>query len=168
MTRTVSATITTATAAAVTTPVYLIRMGWTTERRICTWDQNITWNSETWTASGASIEGLKAEGGRLVLPNGDGDPWLALVHSELALDRTVQVYEHHTYRDVSPNTTDAVLLFSGRMDSVRIKDIQIEIDLIEGRKNKGFPPGSLGPPTYNWLLPPGTRLIWGPDTITVN
>lgn len=168
MTRTVSSIITTATAADTTTPVYLIYMAWATPRRICTWDTDISYGGQTWSASGASVDNLKAEGGTLILPNGDGDPWLALVHADIPLDRVVEVYEHHTDKSTSPWGKDAVLLFSGRMDSTRIRGIDIRIDLVEGRTNKGFPPTSLGPPTYNWLLTPGTRLYWGPDIITVN
>ena len=167
MTRTVSAVISAAVGQDTTTPVYLIRMAWTTERRIATWDTNITWNSETWTLSGASVDKLRVEGGTLILPNGDGDPWLNLVQTELARDRAVEVYEHHT-STASPAGSDAQLIFAGRMDSVDISNRGIRITLIEGRTNKGFPPTSIGPPIYNYLLPVGTRLIWGPDTITVN
>ena len=167
MTRTLTSVITAAVGQDSTTPVYLIRMGWATEQRVCTWDTDITWNAETWTASGASVDSLSEEGGTLTLPNGDGDPWLALLTSDVALDRVVQIYEHHT-STASPAGSDAVLVFSGRMDSVSVSGIGIRINLVEGRTNKGFPPTSIGKPTYTWLLPVGEKLYWGNDVITVN
>jgi len=167
MTRTVSGIVAAAVAQDVTTPVHLIRMGWDTEQRICTWDANITWNSETWTASGAEVKNISAEGGVITLPNGDGDPWLALVNSEIPLDRTVSVYEHHTSTD-SPSGSDATLIFTGRMDRASIQGMVIRIDLIEGRSKKGFPPGAISPSVYNHLLPVGTKLYWNSDVLTVN
>ena len=167
MTRTVSAVYAAAVAQDTTTPVYLIRMAWATEQRICTWDSNIIFNAETWTASGASVDGLSADGGTLKLPNGDADPWMALVDTESPLDRAISVYEHHT-STASPAGSDAELLFSGRMDGARITKDGIQIEMIKGRNNSGFPPTSIGPPIYNYLLTAGTRLFWGPDVITVN
>jgi len=167
MTRTLSSIITAAVGQDITQPIYLIRMAWDTEVRICTWDTNISWNSETWTASGAGIKSLSAERGTLTLPNGDGDPWLALVNSEVPLDRVIQIYEHHT-STASPAGSDAELLFSGRMDGDTISGVDITISLVEGRTNKGFPASSIGAPTYNFLLPVGSKLYWGFDVLTVN
>lgn len=168
MTRTVSGIIAAAVAQDTTTPVYLIRMAWAVEQRIATWDTNISWNSETWTASGASVKkDLSAERGTLNLPNGDGDPWLNLVQTEIARNRVVQIYEYHT-STASPAGSDAELLFDGRMDGSTVTRRGITINVIEGRTNKGFPPTSIGPPVYTHLLPVGTRLFWGPDVITVN
>jgi len=167
MTRTVSSIISAAVAQDITTPVYLIYMAWDTPVRIAVWDQNITWNSQTWTASGAGIKSLSADRGTLTLPNGDGDPWLALVNSEVPLDRVIEIYEHHTSTG-SPAGSDAVLVFSGRMDGATIAGVEISINLVEGRTNKGFPASSIGPPTYNFLLPKGTKLYWINDVLTVN
>ena len=167
MTRTVSGIISAAVGQDVTTPVYLIYMAWDTPRRIATWDADITYGGETWTASGASIKNLSADSGTLELPNGDGDPWTALVNSEIPLDRVVEVYEHHT-STASPQGTDAVLIFAGRMDRASIQGLTIKIDLVEGRTNKGFPPESIGPPVHNFLLPIGSKLYWNTDVLTVN
>ena len=67
MTRTVSATISTAVDQTVTKPIYLVRMGWVVENRSCSYDANITWNAETWTASGLSVVNLDSDGGTLIL-----------------------------------------------------------------------------------------------------
>lgn len=167
MTRTVSSIITAAVAQDVTQPIYLVYMAWDTPQRIAVWDQNISWNSQTWVASGAGIKSLSSERGTLTLPNGDGDAWLALVNSEVPLDRVIEIYEHHTSTD-SPSGSDAELLFAGRMDGATISGIEISINLVEGRTNKGFPASSIGPPIYNYLLPVGSKLYWSNDVLTVN
>lgn len=167
MTRTVSAIVSAAVAQEATKPIYLIRMAWDTERRVATWDSDIVWNSETWAKSGAAVDGIGQNGGRLILPMGSADPWLALVMDEVPRDRVIQVYEYHT-STASPSGSDAALLFTGRMDDAVIDERDIRITLIEGRTNKGFPPTSIGPPTYNHLIPLGSRLFWGPDIVTFN
>lgn len=167
MTRTVSATISTATAQETTQPIYLIRMGWETEVRAATWDSNISWNSETWVASGIQISNLDANGGTMDMPNGSADPWLALVMSETPRNRTIEVYEHHTNRTVSPETSDATLIFSGYMDETSIGNT-IRVSLIEGTTRKGFPPGNIDRPTYTYLLASGQRIQYGNDIVVVS
>lgn len=160
MNRTVSSITEDAVASDDTQPVHLIRMGWETERRVATWAEDIDWNSETWTASGAMTNGIGQSGGTLVLPM--DDEWITLVIDEGPRDRVIQVYEHHTI-DVD---TDAELLFTGTMDRMEMDEDGIQIALIEGPENKGFPPTSLGPPDYNFLIPKGKRLFWSQDTLT--
>jgi hypothetical protein len=171
MTRSVPAVVSTAVAQDTTQPILLIRMGWDVqspdvERRICTWDTNISWNAETWTASGATIQGLSIGGGTLELPNGSDDPWLNLVMTQVPRNRTIQVYEYHTSTG-SPSGSDAVELFEGLMDECEITDRGIRIQLIEGRLNKSFPHTSIGAPTYNYLLTRGDRIYWGIDVVMV-
>jgi len=167
MTRTVSATISTAIAQPTTRPIYLIRMAWNTEVRACTWAADISWNSETWTASGIEVSNLDANGGVLDMPLGDSEPWLALVVGEIPRNRAINVYEYQTNYTVSPAVSDAVLIFTGFMDEAQIGS-KIRMTLIEGTQKKGFPPGRIDRPTYNYLLAPGTRIQWGVDTVMVN
>jgi len=167
MTRTVSATITSAIAQETTRPVYLIRMAWDTEVRAATWAASISWNAETWVASGITITALDMNGGTMEMPVGDTDPWLSLVLGEVPRERAIEVYEYHTNLAASPIASDAVLVFSGVMDDVTISD-SIRVRLIEGATNKAFPFTNIDRPTYTYLLPSGTRLAWGADVITVN
>ena len=166
MTRSVSATISTAVDQPVTKPVYLIRMGWAVEERAATWDVNILWDAETWEASGISVSNLDSDGGTMRLPLGDDDPWLDLIVAEGQLNIAVEIYEHQTNYTVSPNESDAVLIFSGIMDECSIRN-DIKIKLIEDKKHKAFPPTSIEPGTYNYLLQSGTVLIWRDTIITV-
>lgn len=172
MTRTVSSTISTAVAEDVTQPVYLIEMGWDVaspdvNRYIATWDQAITWNSITWAASGADIRSLDASGGSLRLPNGDADPWLSLVNTQVPRGRAITIYEYHTNRATSPHTSDATLLFSGLMDDAEVTTKGITIGMIEGLQNKAFPIGAIDSSVFTNLLASGQRLYWGPDLVLV-
>ena len=171
MTRTLPAVVAAAVAQDATTPVYLIRMGWDlaspdTTRRIATWASDISWNSEVWTASGAEIRSLSTSGGSLRLPNGDGDPWLTLVSTDVARGRTIDIYEYHT-STASPAGSSAVILFSGLMDAVDVTPAEITISLIESLHNKRFPPTSITTSVYMELLGAGQRLYWGPDVVLV-
>jgi len=171
MTRTVSGIISTAITQDVTTPVYLIRMGWTIQspditRRIATWDTQISWNSELWEASGAKIDRMDANGGTLKLPNGDTDPWLDLVMTQVARGRLIQIYEYQTSTG-SPSGSDAVELFSGIMDAATIDRKGIQITFIASLLNKTFPHTSINTADYPWLLSEGDRIYWGPDVIRV-
>lgn len=168
MTRDLSVTLENATEQDVTRPIHLIRMGWETERRICTFDIDIPWNSENWEASGAECQNITPQGGTLLLPIGTGLPWVGLCKNEKARGRSIVVYEHHTDFEASPQESDATPVFTGTMDEAVATIKGIRINLREGRKHKKFPPGNIEPPTYNYLLADGQRLFWGPDIITVS
>lgn len=168
MTRTLTTAVDGAVDLDVTRPIHLIRMGWETERRIATFDANITWNSETWTASGGEAQNISAQGGTLLLPVGTGLPWAGLCKDEKARGRSIVVYEYHTDFSVSPRISDADQIFSGTMDDASVTLDGIRISLREGRKHKKFPPDNIEPPTYNFLLADGQRLFWGPDIVNVS
>jgi hypothetical protein len=60
-----------------------------------------------------------------------------------------------------------VLVFDGFMDEARIGQ-NIRVSLIEAAQKKGFPGGRIDRPTYNYLLPPGSKIQWGFDIVMVN
>lgn len=171
MTRTVSATITSAVGKDVTQPVYLIHMVWDStspqvDSYIATWDVAITWNGINWQGSGAEVRRLSAGGGQLKLPNGDTDTWLTLINAQNPQGKAITVYEHHTDATASPQA-DATLVFSGQMDACTITDDIILIDFIEGLTNKRFPVTSIQPDVYTKLLASGSRLFWEYDIVLV-
>ena len=173
MTRTVSATISTAVGEKTTRPVYLIYMAWDiaspdVNRYVATYDQSITWNSLTWQSSGIEVTRLTPAGGTLRLPNGDADPWLGLIVSDDPLERAIEIYEYQTDFTVSPHASDATLLFSGQMDASTIAPDGITIDFIEGLTTKVFPATSIDPLVYTHLLASGTRVYWGPDIVLID
>jgi hypothetical protein len=174
MTRSTSSDTQTAVAQNVTTPPLLIYMEWSSTLRIATWDTDITWNSQTWTKSGARGENINTAGGTLIVPN-DTDfsvsPhvnfWLDRI-AEDPLDRAIQIYQYNINKTVSPWVGAAEEIFNGIMDRAEVRVNGIRISLIESRQVKKFPPSSIEPPTYNWLLDVGDRLFWGDDIVTVN
>jgi hypothetical protein len=174
MTRDTSSDTQTAVAQKVTTPPLLIFMDWASPLRVATWDSDITWNAQTWIASGVRGENINSTGGQLILPN-DTDfsvsPqvnfWLDRI-AEDPLDLAVQVYQYNINKTVSPWISDAEEIFNGIMDRSEVTLRGIRIRLVESRQAKAFPPTSIEPPVYNWLLDIGDRLHWGTDIITVN
>lgn len=165
MTRPLPAPVETAIQQPATSPIYLIEMGWETGSidppymRIATWGSDITWDSLVWAASGARVQGLTVNGGQLVLPNGEDDPWLALVTEEIPRGRDITIYEYHD--------SDAVEIFSGIMDEAVLDARQISIRIIEGLLNKRFPPRSFNTAEFPMLLTGGDRLYWGPDIVLI-
>jgi hypothetical protein len=147
-------------------------MGWDVtspdiyDRLIATSDQDISWNAELWVASGAEVRGLNANGGDLILPNGDADPWLALVIAQMPRGRAIDIYEHHTSTG-SPAGSDAVHIFAGIMDEANIDGMKIAIRLIEGLLNKRFPVAVVNSTDFPYLLTGGDRLYWGPDVVLI-
>lgn len=173
MTRTLSGIIETATGQDSTTPIYLIEIeNWSNTSpiqttRICTWDVDITWNSQTWTASGAQIDRLSLSGGTLELPNGDDDPWLGIVANCGTRGIAVTIYEHHTSTG-SPQGSDATQVFEGVMDGDDLTEGGFRISLVEGKRNKGFPPTSINRTEYTHLLKNGDRIFWVSDIVNIN
>lgn len=165
MSRTLSATLTSATAKDATQPIYLIEMGFTSTQRCATYDADITWNGQTWSASGVQLSNLSSSGGKMTMPNGTGDPWLALVMGEGVRDKSISVYEHHTDTTASPQS-DAQLIFSGLMDEVTLTDT-ISVSIIEASRAKKFPALSVDQPTFTFFMPSGSEITWGNDTFTV-
>lgn len=166
MSRTLPTTVSAAIASDATRPIYLVEFGFDTTQRAATWDSNITWNGQTWSASGVSVSRLTPRDCTVKLPTGEDDGWLALVMSDGVRGRTISIYEHH-YDAASSPQTDAVLVFIGIMDSVTIGD-NIELRVLESSRAKTFPPGSIDEPTFTHLLKPGTEIAWGNDKIKVN
>jgi hypothetical protein len=166
MSRTLSATISSAISSQATRPIYLIEMGFSTTVRAATWDQDITWGGYSWVASGITLSNLSANGTRMEFPTGTSDPWLALALNEGTRNTTVSIYEHHYDATASPQT-DAVLVFTGIMDEVTLSD-RMSVSVIESSASKAFPAQSVDLPTFSYLMTPGDQIVWGNQTITVN
>jgi len=168
MTRPTSSTTDAAVGEDTTRPVILVYMGWDlaspdVNRYIACWASDKVWNSITWQASGAQVPRISPQGGQLILPNGDGDPWLALQGSQYANGRACEVYELQTDFTASPNASDATQIFEGIMDAVDITHRGIEIQLIEGLQTKSWPPTVITTDVYTHLPSDRDRLYWGND-----
>ena len=165
MARTTNATIVSAVGKDSTAPKYLIQMDWSTVTRIATWETNISWGGETWTASGAKIRGLKTTGGTLALPNDDDDGWAALVLSEGQQGITISIYEHHTDISVSPQT-DAILVFTGEMDQATIGR-EVMITFIASSEVMKFPHTKIDDSIYTHLPRSGQVIESGSSKLVI-
>jgi len=170
MSRTLPATVSTAIAKDATRPAYLLRLGFSAaspigETLAATWGSNISWNGETWLASGIEVRNLNRAAATLEFPLGASDPWLALVTSAGVRGRSVQIYEHYTDTTQSPQT-GAVLLFTGIMDDAVMSD-SIVVRANEKSRATSFPPEVVGPPKFTYLLKPGDTIEWSGVTIVV-
>lgn len=165
MSRTLPSTVSSAITSDATAPVFLVKLGFATPQYVATWDANISWDGNTWVASGINVSRLSASGATVEFPNGNDDTWLSTILSEGARGKTIEIYEHHTDTTASPQT-DAVLVFTGVMDSVSIGD-RVKVKVLESSQSKVFPPASVDEDTFTYLLSTGQKISWGSDTITV-
>ena len=166
MSRSLSSTIGSAIESLQTSPVYLIQFGFDPVVRIATWDSNISWNGQTWVASGVDVSRLSSRGASVTLPNGDTDPWLARVSTDEVRGGAFIVYEYHTDTASSPQS-DAVLVFTGIMDGVTISD-DIKLSVIGSTQARTFPPDSVDASVFTHLLTSGEQIEWANDVIVVN
>ena len=130
-------------------------MGWDTTTRNATWDSNISWDGQTWVASGIAVRRLTSDGGTLEFPNGTTDPWLSLVLNEGPRDRAITIYKYYFDFLASPQVDDAELVFTGFMDQATITPEKISMRLIERAQYQAFPFTSIDRPTYTHLLQAG-------------
>ena len=164
MSRTLSATITSAIEQDATKPIYLIEMAFNATAYVATWDRAINWGGKAWASSGIEIKGLSASGARMVMPA--DNLWLGLVLNDGTRNRAISIYELHEDTTASPQT-DAVLIFTGIMDTAVITD-KITVTLIESSRSKTFPAITIEPPLFTHLMTSGDVIAWGADVITVN
>lgn len=165
MSRTLPSTVSSAITSVTTKPIYLIHFGFTPAKYAATFDEDITWNGQTWSAGGVEVSRLTLRGATLTLPAGADDTWLSTIMAQGARGKAINIYEHHTDTTASPQT-DAVLVFSGVMDAVNIGN-RIQVNVLESSQSKVFPPSSVDESVFTYLLSSGQKISWGPDIITV-
>ena len=170
MSRLDSTTITTAIAKDDTIPAFLLEMAISadspmTTMRAATWDTDIPWNGETWTASGILVKNISRTACTLEFPLGADDPWLAIIMDDGLRGREVSIYQHYTDETSSPQT-DAVLIFTGIMDDVVLSD-RARVSVQEKSRTITFPPESVEQPKFNYLLPSGTVITFDGKQILV-
>jgi hypothetical protein len=157
-------------AKAATRPAYLLRLAFEnespqTDMLACTWDADISWNAETWSASGVEVKNLARAAATLEFPIGENDPWLTPIMAGGTRGRAIQIYQHYTDLTASPQAW-AVLMFTGVMDSAVITD-KIRVSAMEKARATSFPPESIDQPKFNHFLTSGSIIVWGGGTLTV-
>jgi len=164
--RSLSPTVAAASKKDATQPIYLLRLGFSADIEAATWDQDISWDGQTWIASGIEVKNLTLTGGSIEFPLSTDDIWLGLILDEGTRDRSVDIYAHYTDAALSPQT-DADLIFTGVLDEPVFTD-KIRCTVIESSQAKKFPPDSIDIDVFTHLLPSGTRIDWQGETIVVN
>ena len=170
MSRTLPATVSTAIAKAATRPAWLLRFSVSTaspigETLAATWDSNISWNGETWLASGVEVRNLTRTRATVELPLGSGDPWLNLINTQGLRGKQLQIYEHYTDETQSPQA-GAVLMFTGIMDTVTMAN-KATVQVVEISQAIQYPLESVTTDKFTFLLKTGTSIEWSGDTIVV-
>ena len=172
MSRNLPATVSTAIAKAATRPAFLVHLLFTAtgasptiERRAATWDSDIPWNGEIWSASGIEVKNLSRTACTIEFPLGENDPWADLIRDNGVLGFAVSIYQHYTDLAESPQT-GAELVFIGEMDDAIWTD-KITVPAQEKSRVTSFPPESVDQPKFNYLLASGTVIVWGGGILTV-
>ena len=160
--RTLTAEQLAATSSTVTTPGYLVELGFSTPLRYATrGDQS--WNGYTWTGgrlgkvSGLQWDGAGQQRGSLELINTDLT-FSALILNEGAADRACRIWAFY-----GDNPDDAQAVFDGVMDTADISPDRVRLSLVgENNRTLHSPRRFIGAGTgFNHLRPAGTKITWG-------
>jgi hypothetical protein len=170
MSRSLPAPIGTAIVKAATRPAYLLRLALengspATDMLAATWDSDILWNGETWSASGIEVKNLSRTACTIEFPLGENDPWAAVIRASGVLNRAVSIYQHYTDLAESPQA-GAELMFTGVMDQAVWSD-KITVPALEKSRVTSFPPESVDQPKFNYFLTSGAVIVWGGGVLTV-
>lgn len=162
--RTLTAATEAAAALTVTTPAYLVELGFATTLRLSSrGDQS--WDSQTWTGgrlgrvSGLGADGSGTQRGTLEIVNTDL-AYSALILNEGAADKTCRIWAF--YGD-DPAASDPVEVFNGVLDDADIGPDRVRLTLAsENSRTLYSPRRFVGSGTgFNHLRPAGTRINWG-------
>lgn len=157
MPRTLSGTITTAIALPVTSPGYLVYLGFDSPIRHSTRD-TLTYGGYSWTGMlGTSVPSVSEQAATVELQNSDLAASALVLNTTLA-DKACQVYKLYN--------GDAVLLFDGFLDGCEIGD-RVRLTAKALTSARRVPNKYIDYPTFGWLTPPGTTVKWGAQTVTL-
>ena len=163
MAKTLSTTLQAETAKRVTTPGYLVQIGFSTILYYSTRGTQ-TWNGLTWT--GGRLGKVQVGGsGTVELINTDlliG----ALVLNEGIADRPIRVWAF--YGD-NPGINDVSEVFAGVGDSCEVGDDRVRIKLVTENRNTMSSPRRFinAAAGFNRLLPAKSRVTWGEETYVI-
>ena len=157
MPRTLSGTITTAIALPVTSPGYLVYLGFDSPIRHSTRD-TLTYGGYSWTGMlGTSVPSVSEQAATMELQNSDLAASALVLNTTLA-DKACQVYKLYN--------GDAVLLFDGFLDAAEIGE-RVKLTAKALTSARRVPRQYITYPTFKWLTPPGTAVKWGSQAVTL-
>lgn len=151
----------------VTTPAYLVEIGFSTILRLSSRNDQ-SWSGYTWTGgrlgrvSGLNWDGKGQQNGEIAIVNSDL-AYSALVLNEGVADRRVRIWKF--YGD-NPATLDPVAVFDGVADEASIGPDAVRLTLVgENTRTLYAPRRFIGPATgFSHLCPAGTKFTWGGQT----
>lgn len=156
--RTVSATIETGIAAAITEPIYFIEVSLTTPLYWTT-GAAITWDSKSWVPVGLHVDRVGEGGAQLSIRN-DNDIGAGLVLNNVLRDTEFRIYQNYG--------TDAVEIFRGYGGAAVIEAMYAVITLHPNKASRTKAPrGRIASPVFTHLPKPGEIIAWGDDRLQV-
>ena len=166
MARTLTSAQDTQVDAAVVQPWLLVKLDFSTPLYLTNADENISWNSQTWSVSGITVSGLhpsKIGGGQRVqitLPD-TANAYFDIIRSEGVDDKQALIYAVHGAPGTAFAVDDAEQLFDGVMDAVPNMGERVTITLAStGTRQMYTPRHYVQPPLFNHLPVPGERIFW--------
>lgn len=162
MARALTGTLPAQVASTITTPAWLVEIAFSMPLRLSSrGDQS--WDGQAWTGGRLGKVALSESSGGLEIINTDLAAG-ALAMNEGVADRPVKVWAFY-----GDNPTDVIAVFDGVGDGVEVGPDRIRITLqAENRRALFSPRRFIGPSAgFNRLIPAGTRISWGGQTITL-
>lgn len=157
MARTLSGTIQAAIALPVTEPGYLVYLGFGVPLRHST-RATLSFDGYTWSGGiGTRVASVSEAAASIELRNTDLSASALVLNYNLA-DIAAEVYQLYA--------GDATLLFSGYLDSAQIGE-RVILNARAMSAARKVPNRYIAYPAFNHLVPPGTQLRWGLDTVTL-
>lgn len=147
----------------ITRPINLIEIVFAAVTYRLSTGPTVTWNAQTWIASGAKVENLQslvggAMDGRISLPNTDNAA-SALVLVDGVADRVCRIYQ--LYGDGPYSVGDEIKLFEGVCDNAEIDLDRVVINITTERRLSETAPRIYFEAFCTRLPPAGTVISWG-------
>lgn len=152
--------------ASVTRPGYLIQLGYSSTLYLSTMG-DVSYAGNAWSGVDVKVSGVSADGSggnkaSLTLGNTDGG-YGALVLNEGASDIPVLILACYAG---APG--DSVLVFEGTTDGAEIDAEKVTMTLAAQKNNTLYCPRVfISKPTFNFLQPVGTQIVWGFETFVL-
>lgn len=157
MPRTLGGSLGTAITQPITSPGYLVYLGFDPVLRYST-RETVSYGGYSWTGEvGAQVAAVSEAAAQITLRNTD------LSASSLVLNNVLADIQCVIYKRYG---ADAALLFDGYLDGATVGE-RVTLNAKAMATARKVPNKYITYPTFNFLIPPGTQIRWGLDTITL-
>jgi hypothetical protein len=166
--RTLSSATETAVTSAITSPVFLIELGWSPTLYLSS-RGDVTWDGTDYTGGNVEVKKLSQSGngnvtGELEFLNLN-NTYSSLILNQGARDISVDIW----VADASAlSASDPVKVFSGTMDGAKIGDRCLVSITSESEWLAVSPRIFCSPPVFNFMPSDGTRIYWAGSYYTLD